>query len=613
MARWNKQAVAMDLTQLEDRRLELQNNVDRLRKALKHWQTWDADYEGLTEELNTAGRSHESEDLAAVAKNFEGELVNESEIRDLFGIDKPGHRRPVEQILRLISHRIDYVGKNATSLERQLANAEDELQELKNRQEARPRDVRLPLTEIIEELDEDDNVISGRTTYPGDATPDMLEMLKKAGVEERDLPGSASTRLPNQEDKDRNIPSPSKQSQGEVASPTDASNENSNVPDDSAAYANETVQESARKSERHRPRKKSVSFAEGTKQESRNNLPSPSMHSYESVAERDTLGQPPVGISKLAQETFPPNVRAIELDDEERPIGVNAPSRPIDESPEDAAMRREMEQYSLNEVGSIVAQLDMEEGSSSDSYAESDETDDDDEDDFGLYHGIHMEDAYREKMLELEQKLNANMIQNIGPDPSELADVPTKAPNNDSPRVTLPLSEDKQKTVRFAPDVDVAPVPGARTLDKSNPHEANTASSPSFMKDTIVERKTPQTQDHAPSAPAKKASRFKTSRQSGRSTSQAPSSLLSDVQERALPETAQTPSEPDDMDPEVLDRQVRSEYYRKRNDLIQRQGGFLPKPHEQEGVLDDDNVPRDASGKRVSRFKAARMDPSRVW
>ena len=42
-----------DLDQLENRRLQLEENVAKLRKSLQHWRTWDAEYEGLKEELQT--------------------------------------------------------------------------------------------------------------------------------------------------------------------------------------------------------------------------------------------------------------------------------------------------------------------------------------------------------------------------------------------------------------------------------------------------------------------------------------------------------------------------------------------------------------------------------
>lgn len=36
---------------LERRRLQLEENVAKLRVLMQHWQTWEAEYEGLKEEI----------------------------------------------------------------------------------------------------------------------------------------------------------------------------------------------------------------------------------------------------------------------------------------------------------------------------------------------------------------------------------------------------------------------------------------------------------------------------------------------------------------------------------------------------------------------------------
>ena len=40
-----------NLGAVEGQRLLLERNVEKLRSALQHWRTWDAEYEGLKEEL----------------------------------------------------------------------------------------------------------------------------------------------------------------------------------------------------------------------------------------------------------------------------------------------------------------------------------------------------------------------------------------------------------------------------------------------------------------------------------------------------------------------------------------------------------------------------------
>ncbi len=35
----------------EREHLKLEENVEKLRRSLRHWRTWDAEYEGLKEEM----------------------------------------------------------------------------------------------------------------------------------------------------------------------------------------------------------------------------------------------------------------------------------------------------------------------------------------------------------------------------------------------------------------------------------------------------------------------------------------------------------------------------------------------------------------------------------
>lgn len=83
-----------DFAQLETRRLELEENVAKLRKSLQHWRTWDAEYEGLKEELSSGVNVQSEADCvsdvynyftdlfansmqARISEKFGGELVNE--------------------------------------------------------------------------------------------------------------------------------------------------------------------------------------------------------------------------------------------------------------------------------------------------------------------------------------------------------------------------------------------------------------------------------------------------------------------------------------------------------------------------------------------------------
>ena len=47
----NYSVVRNSLVDLEYYRLRLEENVAKLRKSVQHWQTWEAEYEGLKEEI----------------------------------------------------------------------------------------------------------------------------------------------------------------------------------------------------------------------------------------------------------------------------------------------------------------------------------------------------------------------------------------------------------------------------------------------------------------------------------------------------------------------------------------------------------------------------------
>ena len=48
---------------VEQQRHELEANVAKLQKALYHWRTWDAEYEGLKEELQKLSETPSSEEI----------------------------------------------------------------------------------------------------------------------------------------------------------------------------------------------------------------------------------------------------------------------------------------------------------------------------------------------------------------------------------------------------------------------------------------------------------------------------------------------------------------------------------------------------------------------
>ena len=51
------------LVDLERYRLQLEQNVAKLRASLRHWQTWEIEYEGMKEEILELGDVHSCSDL----------------------------------------------------------------------------------------------------------------------------------------------------------------------------------------------------------------------------------------------------------------------------------------------------------------------------------------------------------------------------------------------------------------------------------------------------------------------------------------------------------------------------------------------------------------------
>ena len=70
----------MDSTidQVEQARLQLEKNVQRLQAALKHWRTEEADYEGLKEGLAELDDDASEERIRSIATDCEGDKVGRS-------------------------------------------------------------------------------------------------------------------------------------------------------------------------------------------------------------------------------------------------------------------------------------------------------------------------------------------------------------------------------------------------------------------------------------------------------------------------------------------------------------------------------------------------------
>lgn len=460
--------------------------------------------------------------------------------------------------------------------------------------------------------------IASKVSQPETSSDQILDTLRKAGLTELD--GGKILEAPAKADA-------AETGSAETKTPT-------------------TNVESATKSEQQKidsDTKKSVKFAEDVQIQEFTTPPA----MVEMI--KETLPRRPD--PSLISGSFAPNERVLELDDDDQVIGATAVS-PEDESPEDAQLRREMLQYGLNEIGSVVAELELDEDDSDD--------DEDDEDyDFGEESDISEEEdehgrttrkvvgsKYRQQMLELEEKLMARMIENVGPqpdednpeiDPEDLRrlvirpddEMPSTAKAKEESAPTEPKASSSKKGVRFS---DVSDISESPTTTSKASKSATPKKKMAPIVDNIMERKAPgaEAPPQADTKPAR-VSRFKqahpavaptpnqslpsllpqttTTQPLSSSDSQAYDNanrpILSDsVIERPATVSTAPPTTADEMDPEIQQRQLASEYYRMRNNMVRQQGGFKMTEEDREAPLMEE---RDGKVKKVSRFKAARL------
>lgn len=209
------------------------------------------------------------------------------------------------------------------------------------------------------------------------------------------------------------------------------------------------------------------------------------------------------------------------------------PVIPIDESPEEAALRRQMIQYGLHEVGAVVAELSLDDETESQSSYSDDDLDgdehytsstDEEEDAFGRTTRRVVDDDYRRKMLELEKTLNIRGFGKAQPEPQNHSVEISKTAEERTRHkpLTSVLADKSQKStvkkgVRFAEELDISPVPATR------PTNVAASESIAAMQDLVVERAVPSTQfSELTSSMPKKTSRFKMAREAAQKHNQTP-------------------------------------------------------------------------------------------
>ncbi|KAL8773196.1 MAG: hypothetical protein Q9209_001872 [Squamulea sp. 1 TL-2023] len=683
---------------LASQRQQTEQAVEKLTSSIKYWEGWQQDYEGLREALQSLGADAPGTAIEDVGKRSVGDLLNEKEINILFRDDRSGPRT-APQVIGLLSRRIEYVQSNITSLRNQLqaAKGPPEASSVSSRfQQDDNQDY--PLMEIQEELDEDDNVISSSITPASAAAPQVVEALRKAGMNGLPKPQQDKV-VPHTIGYDSNVDKSDSDSKTTSPILKQASSGPLKARRDQQPSPSTSESDSKGDDCNAGRRRKSVTFADGTKQPT----PTPT----EPRSARDAQAAKVANRARRIKAEVRGSIDALKkvhnagfISDEvfdrfrqeyverlqlmpskvsgQRPVSRQAPEgqgeisvgkastekfspvMPTNEPLEDAALRREMIRYNMNEVGAVVAEMNLDDDSLSDpsDTGESNTEDerrhssDEDEDRWGMNTSGLLSSDYIKQMEALERKLNSKSAPNnessAGIETLLQAEKDLEIGQDGNPTKKSPglTSTDREgKAVRFANALDIQerpPSPKAAERKQTR----RTAAQP--VHADIVERSTPIKTPHSTNitTPKKKASQFKSSlppeRQVAtvqhlpplqmqvsngnqvktpslpaftppatpkmRPTGPAGRTHAPNVIERPYSDNSnmESVSEPDNFDPALLQQEVTMDYHRARNRMIQRQGGFLAseedeEEEEAEGPLVDEN------GKKISRFKAARI------
>lgn len=647
------------LQQVERQRQELEANIHKLRKSLQHWQTSEIEYEGLREEIASLPDGSSTDDILAIARDFRADLVDDKELQSIIGGDR-GNVRNQSQIVDLLAKRVDYVSRNARTIEKQLSDAQKKRNALLLAEEPDFReDAGLPLADITEELDDEGNIVARKVETPGSKAPQLIDVLKKAGVKDvLEHDGIVASSKNSAE----GVTSSEHDSPTEDFKSTSVSSETAGgVVDD--VIANEEGSQTSRREESGKI-EEPISGQEDRKREER---PAPTMSGVNGIAFIDNPN------SHYAANNDSVNVtaenKALEGGDLGEAVATN-----LDDTAEEAALRREMLQYGLGEVSSIVAELEMEEDTSDLSYDEDQATlsfdsdfdedeigeEDESEDENGMVKHPTMSRKYLEKMKELEEKYGIRGMQNLGPDtsklPKEIRRELDRTPAAEAARKAALAREEKVKDVEkavadqaeprsvkpkkvtFAEELDIAQETEShkspRSASKSRPERSNLVEP---IKNSIVERQSstsPAASTQSTSqATEKKPSKFKAAREATPQTPLSPPSptahQLSEPSSKTKPEpnppphkiyadsvveraTTTRPSapDPDDLDETIHRQEIAGEYYKLRNRMIQRQGGFVGGGEAENYGEETTPLPvidENGKEKKISRFKAARL------
>ncbi|CCC08530.1 hypothetical protein SMACR_05774 [Sordaria macrospora] len=584
-----------------DRHMQLlEGKVNQLHASLTHWQQTYFEYAALKEEVDSLPKDPSPRtELDRIRRDYDGTLITKKEINEIFG---EKDLKEADQISNVLGRRLDYVEKNVDTLTKLVETEENKLAAAKviaNPDGGTDEETGLPITDIIEELDEEDNVVQYRLQSGGEVSKRVEEALKRAGVE----------KLPETE---------ADLSQSQTVSST--TKEKPVVEQQPAAAV-------------------SASAASATASESSSTAPTtPSTSSAKSVTFADdtnSADQLPTTAEELKE--------LMQKVKEQEAMDMSKAVRPEDEPEDESQLRADMLQYMQEELHPIVAELEIDEGSTEDEYADWDEyeeeleeEDDDDEDEFGRSKHSVITSDYIQRMQELEKRLGFKSAFTVE---RQKPQQPDDEDRKDAGGGYITVSKGKakeKKGVRFATELDIAPEeetqwavkskPGTPKVPLVNPigdivEHGAAVSAPIVHEQELEEPEPPKRVSRfkkerastgkaaapavasPPPGPLQLPQRFRESHSTPPTEPTPPEDqiLANQVVERSV---SSAPQEPDDMDDELLYRAAAVEYNRLRNRMIQKEGGFM-KPEEEQPIVPLDE--EEGGPPRMSRFKAARL------
>ncbi|KAI5800790.1 Prefoldin subunit-domain-containing protein [Pyronema domesticum] len=407
---------------LEAHRIRLEETLGKLRVALDNWRVYSFEYEAFREELQALGENATQNEMLTVGLEIEGKLVDEREIRNLLG-EKQNLKRTRDQVITAVSHRIDYVDENIKKVQKQVDKNEEKLAQLQIliAPDAKNEEG-MAVMDIHEELDEEGNVlnawVNGKDPNAESRTLDPKELLKLESLAEKI-------------DKEKEAAAKSQK--------TTEVKETAKAP----APAPKPVESTPKASE----------------------------------SKATTTSTPTPGVEQIAVVDVPEDEDKEEegggyvkiLDDPEEPSPESWITQVAGETDEETALRRQMLNYNMEEIGAVVAELNLEEdgdfygyeGYSDEDFDfdedEDDDEDEEDEDKYGRTTRRVISESYRRQMEELEERLTGKI-----PAAKKAEDAEAKAAEANSKLSEEPVvkpTEEKpgKKGVRFAEELDIAP------------------------------------------------------------------------------------------------------------------------------------------------------------